>query len=124
MYIHAKKNCSVTQGTQKEKRMFEVTEKASEMVKEFFKTRDGVSPLRIFIAGSSCSGPQLGMALDEPTENDESFETDGFTYLIEKQLLNEAKPIKIDYIITAQGEGFIISSGIKKPECGGGCCGC
>jgi len=31
--------------------MFEVTEKASEMVQEFFKTRDKVEPLRIFIAG-------------------------------------------------------------------------
>lgn len=31
--------------------MVQVTEKASEMVREFFKTRDKVEPLRIFIAG-------------------------------------------------------------------------
>lgn len=31
--------------------MFNVTEKASEMVGEFFKTREKVEPLRIFIAG-------------------------------------------------------------------------
>ncbi len=105
--------------------MFEVTEKATEMVKEFFKSRDVVSPLRIFIAGAGCSGPQLGMALDEANETDETFESGGFTFLIEKQLLEEAKPIKVDYIISPQGEGFIISSGIKRAsECGGGCCGC
>jgi Fe-S cluster assembly iron-binding protein IscA len=31
--------------------MFEVTEKATEMVREFFKSRDKVEALRIFIAG-------------------------------------------------------------------------
>ncbi len=31
--------------------MFQVTDKASEKVKEFFKTRDKVEPLRIFISG-------------------------------------------------------------------------
>jgi iron-sulfur cluster assembly protein len=105
--------------------MFEVTEKATQMVQEFFKSRDAVSPLRIFIAGAGCSGPQLGMALDEATDNDETFEAGGFTFLIEKQLLSDAKPVKVDYVTTPQGEGFIISSGIKKPSaCGGGCCGC
>jgi len=31
--------------------MFEVSQKATEMVKEFFSTRDEVSPLRIIVAG-------------------------------------------------------------------------
>ncbi len=31
--------------------MFTVTEKAIEMVGEFFKSRQGVEPLRVFIAG-------------------------------------------------------------------------
>jgi iron-sulfur cluster assembly protein len=105
--------------------MFEVTEMATEKVKEFFKSRESISPLRVFVAGAGCSGPQLGMALDEPGENDETFEAQGFTFLIEKPLLEQAKPIKIDYVITPQGEGFIISSAMKKAsECGGGCCGC
>ena len=33
--------------------MFNVTEKASEMVGEFFKNREKVEPLRIFISGIS-----------------------------------------------------------------------
>ena len=32
--------------------MLEVTDKATEMIREFFKTRDTVQPLRIFIAGA------------------------------------------------------------------------
>jgi len=31
--------------------MLEVTEKATEMVREFFKSRDKVQPLRIIVAG-------------------------------------------------------------------------
>lgn len=30
--------------------MFQVTEKATEMLKEFFKTRDKIEPMRIFVA--------------------------------------------------------------------------
>ena len=37
--------------TKGDRDMFNVTEKASEMVREFFKTREKVEPLRIFIAG-------------------------------------------------------------------------
>ncbi len=31
--------------------MFEVSEKATEMIREFFKSRDKVQPLRIIVAG-------------------------------------------------------------------------
>ena len=64
------------------------------------------------------------MALDEPNENDEVFEKGGFTFLVEKKLLQDAQPIKVDYIITAGGEGFVINSGMKKSSDCGGCTSC
>jgi Fe-S cluster assembly iron-binding protein IscA len=65
------------------------------------------------------------MALDESNENDEVFESGGFTFLVEKKLLQDAKPIVVDYVISPGGEGFVISSGMKKAsDCGGGCSGC
>jgi iron-sulfur cluster assembly protein len=64
------------------------------------------------------------MALDEPNENDEVFENNGFTFLIEKKLLQDAQPITVDYIITPGGEGFIINSGMKKASDCGGCTSC
>jgi iron-sulfur cluster assembly accessory protein len=104
--------------------MFEVTELATEKIREFFKTRDAVSPMRVFIAGMGCSGPQLGISLDEKNDSDEVFEENGFTFLVEKALLDEAKPIKLDYIVTPQGEGFYISSALMRADdCGGGDCG-
>jgi Fe-S cluster assembly iron-binding protein IscA len=66
----------------------------------------------------------LGLALDEPTETDEVIETGGFTYIVEKSLLKQAQPIRIDYVANAMGEGFIITSGMtKKGDCGG-CTSC
>jgi Fe-S cluster assembly iron-binding protein IscA len=65
------------------------------------------------------------MALDESNENDEVFENGGFTYLVEKKLLQDAKPIVVDYVISPGGEGFVISSGMKKAsDCSSGCSGC
>lgn len=64
------------------------------------------------------------MALDEPNENDETFETGGFTYVIEKELLEEAQPIMVDYVTSAMGSGFIISSGLKSNSACGSCSGC
>jgi len=53
------------------------------------------------------------------------FEDSGLTFLVEKSLLDEAKPIKLDYIVTPQGEGFYISSQLgREADCGGGCSCC
>ena len=104
--------------------MLHITEKASEMFKEFFKTRDKIEPLRIMVAGMSCAGPQMGIALDELTKNDTAFEIDGLTFIIAMDLLEQAKPIEVDYIIAPGGEGFHITHGLKNPGGCGGCTSC
>jgi Fe-S cluster assembly iron-binding protein IscA len=38
------------------------------------------------------------MALDEPQENDEVIKDNGITYLIDKELLDQAKPINVDFV--------------------------
>ena len=58
------------------------------------------------------------MALDEPQSNDEVYTIDGFQYLIEKEFLEKAKPVKVDFM----GMGFQITSSIELG--GGGCSGC
>jgi Fe-S cluster assembly iron-binding protein IscA len=52
------------------------------------------------------------MALDEPREDDEVFEDNGVTYLVVKELFEQAKPIHVDFIESAQGSGFSISSSV------------
>lgn len=48
------------------------------------------------------------MALDEPRDTDEVHDVDGFTYVVEKDLMEKAKPIKVDFAIT----GFKIDCGL------------
>ena len=37
------------------------------------------------------------MVLDEPNDTDEIFEIDGFTYLINRQMLADVQPITVDF---------------------------
>ena len=58
------------------------------------------------------------MALDEPKKTDEVYEVEGFTYLIDKEFMEKAKPIKVDFIEV----GFKLTSAIDFGA--GGCGGC
>ncbi len=48
------------------------------------------------------------MALDEPKENDDTIEIDDFTFIIEKEFMERAKPIKVDF----SPMGFKLDCGI------------
>ena len=48
----------------------------------------------------------MAMALDEPRDTDSVYKVDEFTYIVDKELFEKAKPIKVDFAIT----GFKIDS--------------
>jgi len=58
------------------------------------------------------------MALDESKENDEIYEVEGYSYIVNKDLLEKASPIKVDF----SNYGFRLDSAIDFS--GGGCSGC
>jgi iron-sulfur cluster assembly protein len=101
--------------------MLTVTDKASEVIRDFLKDKKADAPIRILL-NMGCSGPSLGMALDENRdEADELIPVGSTMFVIEKDLLNRVKPINIDFITTPQGAGFKLTSSL--PE-GGGCGSC
>jgi iron-sulfur cluster assembly protein len=59
------------------------------------------------------------MALDEPKDDDEIMDNNGITYLMNRQLLDQVKPVTVDFVESGNGSGFSISSGLAK----GGSCG-
>jgi hypothetical protein len=59
------------------------------------------------------------MALDEPNEKDQEFDIDGYKYIVEKDFLERAQPIKVDF----QMYGFKLESGTDFGA-GSGCSGC
>jgi iron-sulfur cluster assembly protein len=63
------------------------------------------------------------MALDEPVENDEIINERDITFLINKDLFNQAKPINVEFVESDMGAGFMITSALsnKGGGCGTGC---
>ena len=59
------------------------------------------------------------MALDEPKDTDDSFEVKGLKFVVEKEFMEKAETIKIDFT----GMGFALDSNIDLGQ-GGGCGGC
>ncbi len=57
------------------------------------------------------------MALDEPKDTDHIYEISGFTYIVNKEFMDEAKPIKIDFTPM----GFKVDCGI---DFGANCSSC
>lgn len=101
--------------------MLTVTDKASEVIKDFLKDKKPDASIRVLL-NMGCSGPSLGMALDENrSEADEVISVGSTTFVIEKDLFNQVKPINIDFITTPQGAGFKLTSSL--PE-GSGCGDC
>jgi len=58
------------------------------------------------------------MALDEPQESDVTYTDHEVTFTIEKGLFENVKPIRVDFVESAEGSGFTLAS---KLATGGGC---
>ncbi len=63
------------------------------------------------------------MVLDEPKDTDESFEIDGLTYLIDKDLHGKSGDIKVDFVDNGWQQGFSIQSSNPIMDPGGSACG-
>jgi len=58
------------------------------------------------------------MALDEPNDADQKFDVDGYQYVVNKDFLERAQPIKVDF----QMYGFKLDCNMQFG--GGGGCAC
>lgn len=96
--------------------MINVSKPAQEQVRMYFEGKE-IAPIRIFLSSGGCGGPSLAMALDEKKNTDAVFTFDDVEYIIDKDLLENAGPVNIDFA----GTGFSLDSGLKPA---GGCSGC
>ncbi|QCQ22466.1 hypothetical protein FDQ92_10010 [Desulfoglaeba alkanexedens ALDC] len=66
------------------------------------------------------------MVLDEPNDNDEVFEVNGFTMIVEKALMDLTQALTVDYVDYGMMSGFRIDCQVPIGT-GGGCgtsCSC
>jgi len=61
----------------------------------------------------------LALALDERKNTDDVYDIEGFQYIVDKEFMREAAPIKVDFSQC----GFKLTSGIDLGS-GSGCSGC
>lgn len=113
--------------------MLNISDLATEKLLEYLKDNNISSSLRVAVMQGGCSGPALGLALDEKKATDESFDYKGLTVLVEKSLLDQCGSISVDFVDAGPRSGFSISSetplpgagdGCSSGSCGSGGCGC
>ncbi len=96
--------------------MVTVTQPAKAQLDQYFSENEK-APIRIFLAGG-CSGSRLALALDDPKDTDDVFDVEGYSFVVDKGLLDQAKPLTVDFACS----GFSIGSSLELG--GGGCGGC
>ncbi len=99
--------------------MLELTADAKKELDAYFADKEK-SPVRIYLAPGGCSGPRLSLALDDPNQNDATFEVEGYTFCMDKEMAQEATFLKVGISY----QGFVVDSDLEIPAgAGGGSCG-
>ncbi|MDL2316376.1 IscA/HesB family protein [Desulfovibrio sp. OttesenSCG-928-A18] len=103
--------------------MFSISAPAIEELDAFFEDKEK-TPIRVYLAPGGCSGPRLALALDQPGELDQIFEEGGYSFCINKELLEAAKGISVEF--TDMGFQVQSETPFGAPPAGGcgGCSGC
>lgn len=98
--------------------MFGITPAASARIRDFMTDRQS-APIRIHIAPSLNDAPSLAMTFDSASDSDVVYKADGVTFLVDRKLLDDIGPIRID----CDAIGLRFSSRLTTDD--GGCgCGC
>lgn len=101
--------------------MLEITTQAGEKLIEYMQANNISSSLRIALMQGGCSGPSLGLALDEQKPTDELFAQLDLKFLVDKDLLEQCGSITVDYADAGSRSGFTITPVNPLPNTGGGC---
>ena len=88
--------------------MVEITDVARDKLKEVLNKNPG-KYLRIVMEGIGWGGPRLGLALDEPNENEDATQINGIDVLISDAVKPFADRNTIDYVNSPYGEGFAVT---------------
>ena len=105
--------------------MFTITELAAGNLRAYLEQNKVDSPIRIALMQGGCSGPSLGLALDEAKEQDKVFAENNLTFLVDGDLLEQCGAVKVDFIEAGSRSGFSITAAnpLGGGSCSSGSCG-
>lgn len=104
--------------------MLTLTDSARAELDAYFEGKEK-APIRVYLASGGCSGPHLALALDQPNDEDSTFDSNGYSFLVNKELLAEGKNFTIEF----SAMGFAVLSELQlggggcSPSCCSGCGG-
>jgi iron-sulfur cluster insertion protein len=104
---------------------FKISGDAQQQLAALLKSEDNdeIRGVRIYVAGSGCSGIQWGMTFaDAVEESDAVMEADDLNIYVDPQCLATLDGVEIDYVNGPQGPSFVFNN--TKAPAGGGCGTC
>lgn len=99
-----------------------LTDKAAEKIGELLsgQTDGGEQALRVAVRGGGCSGFQYALAFDKPKADDNVFEVDGVSVIVDKVSMQFVFGSEVDYVEGLQGAGFQVNNPNVVAACGCG----
>ena len=88
-----------------------ITEPAKEALLESMK-ENAAEGIRFYFAGQGCCGPQLGVSLDAPEQDDEIKEVNGVRVALDNRVLDMVEGISIDF-----QDGGLVLVGMPESNC-------
>jgi len=76
--------------------------------------------LRVSVRGGGCSGFQYSLALDKVKEDDNVFEHEGISVLVDKVSMQFVFGSEVDFVDGLQGAGFTVNNPNVVAACGCG----
>ena len=99
-----------------------LSERAAEKIGELLGGQDDAEgqALRVAVRGGGCSGFQYALAFDRVKEDDNVFEVDGVSVVVDKVSMQFVFGSEVDYVEGLQGAGFQVNNPNVVAACGCG----
>lgn len=98
-----------------------ISDVAAEKLKELLASQpDEDQALRVAVRGGGCSGFQYALALDKRKDDDNVFEHNGVSVLVDKVSMQFVFGSEVDYVEGLQGAGFAVNNPNVVAACGCG----
>jgi iron-sulfur cluster assembly protein len=99
-----------------------LTDKAAAKIGELLGGQAEVDQqaLRVAVRGGGCSGFQYALAFDKAKEDDNVFEVDGVSVVVDKVSMQFVFGSEVDYVEGLQGAGFQVNNPNVVAACGCG----
>lgn len=97
-----------------------ITDVAAGKIRDLVAAGQGDQALRIAVRGGGCSGFQYALALDAAKPDDNVFEHNGVSVLVDKVSMQFVFGSEVDYVDGLQGAGFTVNNPNVVAACGCG----